>query len=356
MTRAGPRSSWNGCGSAGLKPEDLHLRALGGRRQPGEERQPEPRHGACNTPGGRRPDHRHRGQGRRLHGQGGRRRASIVPTVNPEHITPHSEAFQAVVWHLLVSHPRLKAPCDQVGVSPMSLPPVGVELRRAVFLDRDGVLNRAIVRDGRPFPPESPEAFEILPGAAEAVRRLHDAGFLLIVATNQPDVARGTQRREVVEAMNARLLDAMPIDEIRVCYEDGDDCPRRKPNPGLLLEAAQAHGIDLPESYMVGDRWRDVEAGRMRRLPHRLHRPGLRRTTSGAPRRSRRHGPPGCCGLDPFAQGTDHAPISILFHSVVTPGTMESDSGAIGTMGRIRPSGRPDLARGVGRSSRPRRS
>jgi D-glycero-D-manno-heptose 1,7-bisphosphate phosphatase len=133
---------------------------------------------------------------------------------------------------------------------------------RAVFLDRDGVLNRAVVRDGRPYPPATLEAFEILPGAAEAVRRLHDAGFLVVGATNQPDVARGTQCREVVEAMNARLLAAMPIAAILVCYEDGDDCPRRKPNPGLLLEAAETYGIDLSASFLVGDRWRDVEAGR----------------------------------------------------------------------------------------------
>jgi D-glycero-D-manno-heptose 1,7-bisphosphate phosphatase len=135
-------------------------------------------------------------------------------------------------------------------------------LNRAVFLDRDGVLNRAVVRNGRPYPPATAEEFEILPGAAEAVRKLRDAGFLLVGATNQPDVARGTQRREVVEAMNDRLLAAMPIAAILVCYEDGDDCPRRKPNPGLLLEAAEDHAIDLPASYMVGDRWRDVEAGR----------------------------------------------------------------------------------------------
>ncbi len=133
---------------------------------------------------------------------------------------------------------------------------------QAVFLDRDGVLNRAVIREGRPYPPGSLEAFEILPGVPEAVCRLHDAGFLLIGATNQPDVARGTQRREVVEAMNARLLDEMPITAILVCYEDGDDCPRRKPNPGLLLEAAETFGIDLSASFMVGDRWRDVEAGR----------------------------------------------------------------------------------------------
>jgi D-glycero-D-manno-heptose 1,7-bisphosphate phosphatase len=144
----------------------------------------------------------------------------------------------------------------------MSRGPADTTPRRAVFLDRDGVLNRAVVRNGCPYPPATPESLEVLPGVAEALRRLRDAGFLLIVATNQPDVARGTQRREVVEAMNSKLSAVMPIDEFRVCYEDGDDCPRRKPNPGLLLEAAEAHQIDLPASFMVGDRWRDVEAGR----------------------------------------------------------------------------------------------
>jgi len=119
-----------------------------------------------------------------------------------------------------------------------------------------------MVRDGRPYPPATLEAFEILPGVSEAVRKLHDAGFLLIVATNQPDVSRGTQRGEVVEAMNSRLLAEMPITAILVCYEDGDDCPRRKPNPGLLLEAAETYSIDLAASFMVRDRWRDIEAGR----------------------------------------------------------------------------------------------
>jgi D-glycero-D-manno-heptose 1,7-bisphosphate phosphatase len=134
--------------------------------------------------------------------------------------------------------------------------------RRAVFLDRDGVLNRAWVREGRPYPPDTLEKFEILPGVPAALGRLHDAGFLLIGATNQPDVARGTQRRDLIEAMNARLMDGSPITAILVCYDDSDDCPRRKPNPGLLLEAAKQYGIDLAASFMVGDRWKDIEAGR----------------------------------------------------------------------------------------------
>ena len=227
---------------------------------------------------------------------------AIVPTVNPDHITPHSEAFQAVVWHLLVSHPRLKAQADEVGVGQMSRAAAGVRgLDRAVFLDRDGVLNRA----DRPRRPAVSAGDRSRSSRSSRARprprgRLRDAGFLLIGATNQPDVARGTQRREVVEAMNARLLAAMPIAAILVCYEDGDDCPRRKPNPGLLLEAAETYAIDLPASFMVGDRWRDVEAGRRAGCRTVFIDLRLRRAPARSPRRSRRRGPAGRRGLDPF--------------------------------------------------------
>ena len=139
---------------------------------------------------------------------------------------------------------------------------MSVPNRRAVFLDRDGVLNRALVREGKPYPPATLDEVEVLPGVAAALERLRAAGFLLLVATNQPDVARGSQRREVVEAINARLMGELALDEVFVCYEDGPDCPRKKPNPGLLREAAEKYGIDLESSFMVGDRWRDVEAGR----------------------------------------------------------------------------------------------
>lgn len=131
--------------------------------------------------------------------------------------------------------------------------------RPAVFLDRDGVINRAVIRAGRPYPPQSAAEVEILPGVHDALRQLKDAGFALVVVTNQPDVARGRQQREEVEAIHARLGAALPIDEFRVCYhDDGDDCACRKPRPGLLL---QAPTYDLARSVMVGDRWRDVEAG-----------------------------------------------------------------------------------------------
>lgn len=136
-------------------------------------------------------------------------------------------------------------------------------IRRAVFLDRDGVINRAAVRGGKPFPPATAAGVEVLPGVASALERLKAAGYLLIVVTNQPDVARGTQSRSVVEAIHARLASLLPIDEFRACYHDDKDaCACRKPKPGLILEAARDRGVDLSASAMVGDRWRDVEAGR----------------------------------------------------------------------------------------------
>ncbi len=136
------------------------------------------------------------------------------------------------------------------------------ESRRAVFLDRDGVINRCVIRDRKPYPPSFPEEVEILPGVSEALRRLKKAGFLLICVTNQPDVARGKQRREIVELIHENLLKSLPLDKIMVCYhDDSDRCRCRKPLPGMFLDAALEFSINLKESFMVGDRWRDIEAG-----------------------------------------------------------------------------------------------
>jgi D-glycero-D-manno-heptose 1,7-bisphosphate phosphatase len=134
---------------------------------------------------------------------------------------------------------------------------------RAVFLDRDGVLNRVLIRNGRPHAPASLDELEILPGVAAALDDLKAAGFRLIVATNQPDVGKGLLRREEVEALHEGLRRTLPLDAIKVCYHiDADACSCRKPQPGLLLEAAREWAIDLTRSYMIGDRWRDVDAGR----------------------------------------------------------------------------------------------
>jgi D-glycero-D-manno-heptose 1,7-bisphosphate phosphatase len=137
-------------------------------------------------------------------------------------------------------------------------------MQPAVFLDRDGLLNRAFLQaDGKSHPPASPQELEILPGVREVCQSLRRAGFLLIVVTNQPDVARGTQRREVVEAINMELRRQLPLDDIRVCYHDtADNCLCRKPKPGMLLEVASIWDIDVHKSFLIGDRWTDVEAGR----------------------------------------------------------------------------------------------
>jgi D-glycero-D-manno-heptose 1,7-bisphosphate phosphatase len=134
---------------------------------------------------------------------------------------------------------------------------------RAIFLDRDGVLNQAVLRAGISSPPANIEELRILPRVSDACALLKGAGFLLIVVTNQPDVSRGSARLESVEAINQHLRASLPVDDIRVCYHDDcDGCSCRKPSPGLLLQAAIDWKIDLAGSFMVGDRWKDIEAGK----------------------------------------------------------------------------------------------
>ena len=136
-------------------------------------------------------------------------------------------------------------------------------MRRAVFLDRDGVINRAIIRRGKPYPPMNLWELEILPGVVEALAKLHNANYLLIVVTNQPDVARGTAMRVDIERINGFLASQLPLDEFKTCYhDDSDGCCCRKPLPGALIEASIKHQIDLSKSFMVGDRWRDISAGK----------------------------------------------------------------------------------------------
>jgi D-glycero-D-manno-heptose 1,7-bisphosphate phosphatase len=140
---------------------------------------------------------------------------------------------------------------------------VGIgEVTKAVFLDRDGVINRFTLRDGTPRPPAGLAELAIYPDVAEALRRLKQAGYLLIVVTNQPDIARGTQTRAVVDGINAALGEALPIDEFLVCaHDDGARCACRKPKPGMVLEAAARHRVDLQRSFLIGDRWRDIDCG-----------------------------------------------------------------------------------------------
>jgi len=139
---------------------------------------------------------------------------------------------------------------------------VALKSRHAVFLDRDGVLNKTVWRDGLARPPQTLDEFCLLPGVSQACRMLCEAEFLLVVVTNQPDVARGTQQRHVVEAMHRALLAKLPITDVHVCYhDDRDGCTCRKPLPGMLLAAALRWNLSLEDSVMVGDRCKDIAAG-----------------------------------------------------------------------------------------------
>jgi D-glycero-D-manno-heptose 1,7-bisphosphate phosphatase len=133
---------------------------------------------------------------------------------------------------------------------------------KAVFLDRDGVINRAFLRNGRPYPPPCVQDVEIMPGVSEALTMLRQADYWLIVVTNQPDVARGVTGRAAVEEIHTFLADRLAIDEFLTCYhDDADCCGCRKPKPGLILAAAEKYKLNLSKSFMVGDRWRDIGAG-----------------------------------------------------------------------------------------------
>lgn len=137
-----------------------------------------------------------------------------------------------------------------------------IKMRLAVFLDRDGVINKAVIRDGKPYPPATLEEVVFPEGTLEAIQSLKISGYVVIVVTNQPDVAKGVQSKEMVESIHQTIKERFKVDDIKVCYHlDKDDCQCRKPKPGMILAAAQEYSVDLTESYMIGDRWRDIEAG-----------------------------------------------------------------------------------------------
>lgn len=136
-------------------------------------------------------------------------------------------------------------------------------MKPAVFLDRDGVLNRAVIRNGKPYPPATIDDVDFFPGLTESIGFLREAGYYVIVVTNQPDVAKGIQTKETVEAIHKLIRQQFNVDDIKVCYHiDEDCCHCRKPKPGMLTDSAKEYSIDLSKSYMIGDRWRDIEAGK----------------------------------------------------------------------------------------------
>ncbi len=135
-----------------------------------------------------------------------------------------------------------------------------MSMHPAVFLDRDGVINKTFIRNGKPYPPLYFDDLQILPGVDKALELLKKAGFCLIVVTNQPDVGRNTQTMAVVDQMHQYLQKTLPLDDIFTCIDETSE--NYKPLPGMLNLAARQYHLNLSKSYMVGDRWRDINAGR----------------------------------------------------------------------------------------------
>ena len=136
-------------------------------------------------------------------------------------------------------------------------------MKKAIFLDRDGVINKTFIKNSLPISPPSFDLLEILPGVKESILRLKKLNFVCLVVTNQPDVSRGKIEKKTIIKMNNYLKDEIKLDDIFVCYhDDRDKCKCRKPKPGLLLDASKKWDINLKKSYMIGDRWRDIEAGK----------------------------------------------------------------------------------------------
>jgi len=134
---------------------------------------------------------------------------------------------------------------------------------KCVFLDRDGVLNESLVISGKPYAPTQKSEFKITNGSIDAINKIKKKGFLTIIVTNQPDLVTGKLEKHTLDFFHKKLITLMPIDDIFICaHVDRDKCSCRKPKPGLIFKAASKYNINLSKSYMIGDRWRDVDCAK----------------------------------------------------------------------------------------------
>ena len=137
-----------------------------------------------------------------------------------------------------------------------------VTKKKAIFLDRDGVINKSLVVDGKPFAPRFFNDFELIKGVEDALKSFHRLDYLNIVVTNQPDIANHLMAPDELNRMNKFLLSKLPIAKIYVCtHASSAKCDCRKPKPGMIFRAAERFNIDLSQSVLVGDRWKDVACG-----------------------------------------------------------------------------------------------
>jgi D-glycero-D-manno-heptose 1,7-bisphosphate phosphatase len=136
-------------------------------------------------------------------------------------------------------------------------------MNKAVFLDRDGVINKALIRDGKAYSPRHFSEFEFMENIADQIRKIKDAGYFVIVITNQPDISRGIMDMSELNKMTEAIKANLPVDEIFICpHDDNDNCLCRKPKPGMLLNAAKKYEINLNECFFIGDGWKDMEAAK----------------------------------------------------------------------------------------------
>ena len=140
---------------------------------------------------------------------------------------------------------------------------INFKKRMAVFLDRDGTLNKAYIKKGLPISPPSFNKLKIIKGVKKSINKLKKLNFMCIMITNQPDVARAKIKKKTVIKMNSFIKSKLKLDDIFVCYhDDKHKCKCRKPKPGLLIQASKKWKIDFSKSFMIGDRWKDISAGK----------------------------------------------------------------------------------------------
>ena len=136
-------------------------------------------------------------------------------------------------------------------------------MKKAVFLDRDGVINKVIIKDGKAYSPRDFSEFEFIENIAEQIKKIKGAGYYIIVVTNQPDIARGEMDISELNKMTKSIKANLSVDEISICpHDDIDNCNCRKPKPGMLVDAAKRFEIDLTTSFLIGDGWKDMEAAK----------------------------------------------------------------------------------------------
>ena len=135
---------------------------------------------------------------------------------------------------------------------------------KAIFLDRDGVINEVIYHKGinKPSSPWKIDEFKFINGIEETLHRFKEKNYKLFIITNQPDIARQNIEKGVTEQINKKIFEKLPIDDIQICpHDDSDKCCCRKPKPGMIMDLAYHYDIDLDKSFLIGDGWKDMNAG-----------------------------------------------------------------------------------------------